>query len=305
MIGNPQPCDTLSLEAYAAGLAAYGKRRVVTGREGTFWVGYESIALMRMPVFHTVPPSSDELYRVLWQGRAAMASYLQKPDDLHPATAWLYVCTDNAYHLDTLAPAVRRNVRRGLKALRIEPVASERLLAHGAQAFCDTRQRNGLSDGTAAHFRRRYGTRSLCPGHTFLGAWKGDILAAFLSIVEVDDWVEIESGFSMNDCLSLRPNDALFYVALRHYLSEGARRLVSYGVSSIQADSHAAGLHRFKTKLGFEARPVHRAFVFHPLLRPLVGRVSRRTLRWLQRQCPGHRWLKKAVSVVDLALDGV
>jgi hypothetical protein len=188
---------------------------------------------------------------------------------------------------------MRRNVRRGLRELRIEPITSDQLLAHGAQAFCDTRRRVGLSDGTPEDFRRRFTWQAKCPAYVFFGAWKDDQLAAFLSITEVEDWAEI-GCFSADALLSFRPNDALFFYALSYYLTEKEYRLVSYGLSSIQAKSNRDGLHVFKTKVGFEARPVHRAFVLHPLLRPLANRITLWGMNTALRFRSRDRHLKKA-----------
>ena len=141
--------------------------------------------------------------------RALVASYLLEPDRDHPANAWLYVCRDRDYSVDKLAPAVRRNVRRGSRELRIEPVTTDCLLANGFQAFSDTRGRVGVSDGTREVFTRRFEARGKCRGHVFLGAWHDQDLVAFLSITAVDDWAEIEGCFSSNAALGLRPNDTL------------------------------------------------------------------------------------------------
>ena len=181
-----QKIKALSIAEYASELARHGSR-VLPGAPGTFWVSYETRAMMRLPVFHMAPPSPHEVREVLWRARAALVSNLLEPDERHRANAWLYVCTDRAYALDKLVPAMRRNVRRGLRELRIGPITSDQLLAHGVQAFCDTRRRVGLSDGTPEEFQRRFTLRARCPGHVFLGAWKDDKLAAFLSITEVDD----------------------------------------------------------------------------------------------------------------------
>jgi hypothetical protein len=72
----------------------------------------------------------------------------------------------------------------------------------------------------------------------------------------------------------------------------------------VQEDSNAAGLHHFKLKVGFEALPVHRAFVPHPLLRPLVGQASLEAMRFLLRRQPGNRWLKKASGVMASVVEG-
>jgi hypothetical protein len=291
--------QSISITEYAADLARSGVRTVSGGPE-TFWARYESSAMMRIPIFHLAPPASHEVRQVLWQGRATVASYLLEPDECHPANAWLYICTDRAYSLDKLTPAMRRNVRRGLKELKIASLTTEQLLTNGVQAYCDTRRRVGLSDGTPEEFRQHV-ARARLPEVVFLGAWKDDQLAAFLSITEVDDWAAI-GCFSMDALLNYRPNDTLMYTVLSHYLVERGFRVVSYGVSSIQAESNAAGLHRFKTKVGFEARLVHRAFVAHPLLRPLVNRVTLWGVDTALRFRSGDRRLKKVGGVLACML---
>ena len=294
-VPDQQP-QARSLAEYAEDLARQGAR-IVPGAPGTFWTQFESAAMVRIPVFDVTPPSPRELSRVMWQGRAAVASYLLEPDEHHPANGWLYVCADRGYSLDGLHPAMRRNVRRGLQELRIAPIGTDELLAYGVQAYCETRRRGGLSDGTPAEFRRRVVARGRLPEVSFLAAWRDDQLAAFLSITEVEDWAEL-GCFSRDALLRHRPNDTLMYTVLSRYLVERRFRLVSYGLSSIQSESNAAGLHRFKTKVGFEARPVHRAFVPHPLLRPLVNRSTLWGVNTALRLRSGHRRLKKASGVL-------
>jgi hypothetical protein len=192
---------------------------------------------------------------------------------------------------------MRRNVRRGLRELTIAPFSVDELLTRGMQAFCDTRRRTGLGDGTPEGFRAYFAARGRLSEVSYLGAWKDDELAAFLTILAVDDWVEL-GCFSRDALLHFRPNDTLMYTALAYYLGERHCRLVSYGLSSIQAESNAAGLHRFKLKVGFEARPVHRAFVVHPALRLLANRpalaLAHGAVNAALRLRPTDRRLKKA-----------
>jgi hypothetical protein len=227
---------------------------------------------------------------------ALVASYLVEPDGDHPANAWLYLCSDTDYSLDTLAPAMQRNVRRALRELTIAPLSAAEVLAYGAPAFCDTRRRNGLDDGTAAGFRRYFESRVDRPGRSYLGAWKNGHLAAFVTILQLDDWAEL-SCCSMDAMLWYRPNDALMYVTLASYLTTRRCRVVSYGLSSIQARSNAAGLHRFKRKVGFHPGRVHRAFVLHPSLRALAGDLTLTAAHWTVNRAlrvrPRNRQLKK------------
>jgi hypothetical protein len=291
----------ISIADYADQRARQGSR-VLPGGAGSFWVEHEARGLIRIPPFQVGRPAPGEVRQALWASRCAVATYLLPPDATRPANAWLYVCADRAYGLDKLAPAARRNVRRGLRELRAAPLSCADLLAHGAPAFADTRRRVGLADGTLDEFTRRFRLRAACGGHSFLGAFQADRLVAFLSLTEVDDWVDIEGSFSVTELLSLRPNDALMYRALSHYLVEEGRRVVTYGLSSIQAESNAVGLHAFKTKMGFEARPVHRAFVLHPVLAPFANRLGRVGLGVLLRFWPHQRRLKKAEGVLASVL---
>ncbi|MFL5626077.1 MAG: hypothetical protein ACJ788_10845 [Ktedonobacteraceae bacterium] len=295
--------QTKTVAEYAADLAKSGER-IFSGASGTFWTRHESRAMMRRPTFYVGLPGSHEVRQVLWRTSAAVASYLLEPDEHQPANAWLYVCTDPNYALEKLAPAMRRNVRRGLKELIVAPLTSEQLLSHGSQAFCDTRRRVGLSDGTLEEFRRFFTFSTSLPEMVFLGAWRENQLAAFLSIVEVEDWVEI-GCFSRDALLQYRPNDTLMYSALFHYLVERKCRVVSYGLSSIQAESNAAGLHRFKLKVGFEARPVHRAFMPHPLLRPFVNRLTLWSVNAALQFRPRDRRLKKAGGMLACMLGDI
>jgi len=289
-----------SLAEYAADLASSGVQ-VLPGAPGTFWTRHESGAMVRRPTFHVGPPASGELREVLLHGRAAVASYLVEPDERHPANTWLYLCTDHDYSLEKLSGKMRRETRRGLEEFKISCLTPDQLLAHGVQAFCDTRRRNGLSDGTPEEFYRLFSAEAKLPEIVFLGAWRDNQLAAFLTITEVDDWVEL-GNYSMDALRQFRPNHALFYSTFFHYLVERKCRLVCGGLSSIQAVSNAAGLHIFKKKVGYEARPVHRAFVAHPLLRPFVNPLTLWGVNTVLRFRPGDRRLKKAGGVLACML---
>jgi hypothetical protein len=292
---------SLSLAEYAEGLARSGLRNL-PGARGSLWVRYDSVAMMRIPSFDLDPPPPDDVTRALWQGPATLASYLLKPDDQHLANAWLYICTDRRYGFEKLSPAMRRNVRRGLQELKIAPIDADQLIAHGIQTFRDTLRRNRLSDSTPEAFRSQIALRAKCPGHVFLGAWKDDQLAGYLSILEVEDWVEITSSFSADALLHFRPNDALLFSALHYYLVEKKYRLVNFGSSSIQSESNRAGLHAFKTKVGFEAQPVHRAFVLHPFLRPFANRLTLLGINTVLRFRPGDLRLKRAGGILGYIL---
>ena len=286
-----------SLAEYASELTRSGQK-TVHGERGTVWVRTETFAMIRFPVFELTPPSWQELRQVLWSGPAAVATYLLQPDEKHRANAYLYVCRDNSYALEKLPSAARRNIRRGLRELNITLLSTEQLLNHGYQPYRDWLQRSGLQSQTKDDFRRHFIARANCAAHVFFGAWKDGHLASFLSVTELDKWADIDGCFSADALLSYRPNDALFFYVLSRFLSRRGCRAVTYGISSLQAVSNRDGLHAFKIKVGFEALPVHRAFAFHPLVRPFANRFALRGINIALRLRPGDRRLKKAEGVL-------
>jgi hypothetical protein len=263
---------------------------------------YETAALVRVPSFDTAPVSQQDARQLLWKSRTGVMNFLLEPDERHPANAWHYVCQDRTYALDKLVGEVRRHVRRAQGSLRIEPLEWEVLLKHGFRAYSDTRERLGLSDGSFAQFRQRFNSFSSYPGHYTVGAWSGETLAAFVTLIVVDDWVVMEGSFSATAELAQRPNNGLAHYVLDHFLVKRNFRTVSFGTSSIQESSQESGLHSYKIRIGFEAKPIHRAFVLHPLLRPLANPVTLWTMKAALRLNPGNRQLLKAIGAISYLL---
>jgi hypothetical protein len=286
----------ISVEEYAAALAHEGVS-VVPGAGRTLWRRGEAFSLEREPIGCLDEPTAAEIGAALWTTRAFVASYVRHPDDSHPQNAWLYVCRNRGYSLDTLESRARRDIRHALRSLRFGFIDMPTFLEHGAVAFCSSRSRQGLSDGTPGEFQSCYGKLARNPAHHVLGAWKDDHLAAFLSAEVVEDCASI-AVYAASDYLKCNPNDGLIYHALNVLLVREKVRCVTYGLSSIQEESKADSLHRFKRKVGFEALPVHRAFAFHPLLKPLANGSTLWGLRACTRLWPSSRVLRKATGLL-------
>ena len=291
----------LSLAEYAEALAITGTH-TLSGSGASFWASSERGAIVRLPTFHLAPPAPGEVRRILWHKRAAVVSYIVDPDEHHPANAWLYVCRDPSYSFDKLSKPAQRCIRRAQRSLRFSPIELPTLLDQGYSAYQDTVTRVGLAVDTSEQFKRGFESFHRNPAHRFVGAWKDDILVAFMMLIMVDDWMEIPGSFSTDAHLDLRPNDGLMNYVLDHFLVQRSIRIVCYGLSSVQEDADKIGLHAFKKKVGFEALPVHRAFVLHPLLRPFANRLvlwgARRALRFY----PEGRLLRKAGGVLTSVL---
>jgi hypothetical protein len=259
----------------------------------------------RLPTFDLTAPSPEEVDQALLGTRALIASYVTEPDATSTANTWLYLCGDRHYSLQQRPAAMRRNVRRASRELVVAPLSSAEVMTYGRRAFCDTRWRNALDDGSLTGFHRYFARYVGLPGREYLGAWRDGQLAGFVTIVRVDDWAEL-GLFSMTSMLPYRPNDALLYAALSRYLTAPDCRVVCYGLRSIEPGFTSSGLHRFKVKVGFEAKPVHRAFVLRRGLRPLANRLTLRsalfTIDAALRMRPRNRRLKKLGGVLGALL---
>jgi hypothetical protein len=274
-------------------------KKVTPGSQDTIWIAHERGTLVRLPTYNMAHPTSQEINRLFWKDRAVCVSYILDTDKDHPANAWHYICSDREYGLRKLGKGTRSSIKRGIKELKISHITGEELLKYGVQAYCDTRARVGLNDGTAAEFEKKFAERTKYKGNVFVGAWKDEQLAAFFSMTEIDDGVEIDGSFSMNDFRKYYPNDTLMFQVLTHYLVDKGKSIVSYGSSSIQTESNEIGLHAFKTKIGFEAKPVHRVFLIHPILRPFASNLMRLGINMALRVRPHSRLLKKTEGVLS------
>jgi len=288
----------MDISEYCKHLRAGGSK-VVPGSERTLWVSHERFSMVRQPACALHVPLQDEIRGVFKQTHTAVLSFVVEAADTRLANSSLYVCTDLEYSLGSLGRGARYDTSRGLNEFNIRFMHESELLRLGKRAYCDTIARVGLSADSREPFDVRF--RRPLSETCYLGALKGDRLAAFLLVTEVDDWISL-AGYSANEFLPLRPNNALIYHAVRYYLIEKKFRVVSYGLSSVQAVSKAEGLHQFKVKMGFDSIPVHREFVFNPLLRPLVNRASWKLLNGMLRFSPQHPVLKKAEGAMRMAL---
>jgi hypothetical protein len=147
----------------------------------------------------------------------------------------------------------------------------------------------------------RFGAFLSNPAHHVIGAWREDRLCAFMYVVAVEDSAII-GVFSTTDSLRHKPNNGLLHLALEGLLAQGAFRSVCYGLSTIQDTDNWEGLHDFKIKVGFEACPVHRAFVFRPSVASFANRCSYWVLKGLERLLPRNRIVRKASGMLSAYL---
>lgn len=132
---------------------------------------------------------------------------------------------------------------------------------------------------------------ALRPGCLGLGA-------SWMSLLLVDDWVVIEAVRSETSMLGLCPNNILLYEVTRRLLVEEKRAYISYGLSSLQVQANGLSMHKYKTRMGYEAIPMHRHFVVRPIAWPsMATRVGSWGLELASRMMPAKENLRKIAGV--------
>src|SRR5262249_4467506 len=149
------------------------------------------------------------------------------PDEHHPANAWLYACRDPYYSIDKLSKPARRDARRAQRNLLFTLIEAAELIRHGFAAYQETCTRVGLASNTKEEFQRSVELYSQNPAHLLVGAWRGNTLVAFMTLIVVDDWVEISASCSSNAHRDLCSNDGLANYVLEHFLVQRRFKIVS------------------------------------------------------------------------------
>lgn len=268
--------------------------------DDNFWMEISSRVIARSPAFTLKEPSTSEIDSIFENLNPVIITYNVHAKNKN--NAYLYYTDDNDYKLEKLDATGRRFARKGKENFEIKFVEWDEIMNFGMKAYADTRSRNGLDDGTKDEFLKRMTSHSNNPAFKAIGAFtkQNKDFAAYLTVIEVDNWVEITSSYSDNDFLKLYPNNGLFDFALKFYLCDKKSKIVSYGVSSIQSKSNKDSLHVFKLRVGFNALPVNRVFITNPKYKFAFNKVSKSAIKMLLKFKKGDRNLLKLEGLFDM-----
>jgi hypothetical protein len=263
--------------------------------DGNLWVEYASSVFVRYPYFVLDEPDKKELEYIFKNTNAKVISYSVKSEN-DKNNGWLYVC--KKFDVSNLKDTFKRNVRKAEKVFSIRMLSPDEVETLAYQPYCDTRKRLGLNDYTKDHFLKSFSKQNLRKNSCIVGAFAGEQLAAFSSILMYKDFIEI-GLYSANDYLKDRPNDYLVYNVLNTALNIDKLKLVSYGLSSIQEKTSAEGLHQFKLKCGFEAVPIQRKFVVNPKYKWLINPLTKTFVKVMLTLFPTNIKLRKINGILN------
>lgn len=258
---------------------------------------YESI-----PFYQTINPCQAEI-DTLFRNHHMLGIKYRMHEGKKGKGGCIYICGDKPYDLKAVHPKMRNKVRQGLKNCVVREIDFGLLHDHGLPLNRDTLKRQGRDDGT---FSVRSQWAQFCEagkrveGASAWGAFMGDQLAAYMVTFITGQYCNILYQCSSTDLLPTKGNNALTYVVTREMLSSSTINYVSYGRSSIREDQ--AGLDEYKTRLGYEKRPVDFVVVLHPLVKLLlVGGLGNGLLGLLSRMTRDNDYLKRIKGIVEIA----
>lgn len=283
--------------AYADFLRAIGHRVVPTA--SAHWYDASRFFFLSAPPQRTYDPADDELRTVLrWP---CLGARFAAPLHGNGKLSYQIVCDDQDYGLEALSANVRSKVRRGLKRCEVRPTPFHVLAAAGRHAHEDTLARQGR-DGVLAgeQWDRFWKAAAATPGFEGWGAWRGDVLVAFLVTVAFDESVEYLLARSCSHELGAYPNNALIFHVTEEMLVRRSIREITFGLESLEP---VGPLDQFKFSMGFRCRPLRQRVVFHPLLRVLLRQTAVRTIcrRWSEARGPEAVFWRKAAGLLRFA----
>lgn len=272
------------------------------GADGHCWVHFKRFGRLRYPTNDMCLLGDGARRDLLWRQRMPVLQYHEPAGDLAP-NASLYLCTDRGYSLASLSANNRSKVRRGLKRLEVRQVTVDEVLASGYDSYRDTRARHGSSMMSPAAFAANWQRQRRVTNREIWAASTGGEMAAFATVHRCGRWAAISATVSNRRHQRDYPNHALFFSMLEHLMGQPDVESVSYGLSSLRAETTRDSLDHFKASIGLEAVPVHRHVVVHPLLSPVVNRAGLAVARLAERRAPSTRIPRAARAAIEFSLD--
>lgn len=288
----------LSPPAWTADLRSDGLD-VVWTEAGHAWMRFRRYAHLRYPTNDMAPVTATER-REMYRHRRLVLQHHHRVEDSTDANASLFLCEDDGYSLDSLSSNNRSKVRRGLKRLEVRPLEPAEVAATGYRAYSDTRGRHGMPHMTPGEFVALWAPRRLSPSHEVWGAMGEDGIAAFGEVHLCGRWASLSATVSADRSLRDYPNHALFFSMLSDLMGRSRIESVSYGLSSLRAETDRDSLHRFKQSVGLIPVPVRREITLHPALRPMVNPASARAAATLEARLPDSRLPRAARAALDM-----
>lgn len=294
--GLPAECAQFPGNVLARFMELRG-RRIVKGC-GTLWYTVPGRFLMSLPYQAMLNPDPKELCSMIRETGAFGARF--------PSATWtglnsgLYVRRRRDYDLGSLHVKHRPRVRHALQCFEIRPAEKAELLAQGWELNRSTMARQGRYDpefGEPRRWERIVEAAFACPEVSFLAAFSGSRLAAYVVTCREQKWLHILHQMSRQEDLPNFPNHLLTYAVTSLAAADHSLEAVCYGCVPLFV---ADGLHEYKLRFGYEMVLHRSAIQLHPALNAVLNRgAARAAVRVARRFRQNSQQLETLETVLD------
>jgi hypothetical protein len=287
-------------EVFAEWFRRQGYRVVQT--KSSYWVEFGPRVYQAFPYHWVIKPEQVELNMLMYTQKALGLRYSTSLDFPEGCISYHAVYENSNYNLDKLGKWTRKNVQRGLKNCKVEPITFDYLAEYGYILQVDTLKRQGrkieLEKST---------WNTLCisakelPGFTAWGAFVNKQLAASVITFEIEDYGYMLYQQCNRRFLADHVNNALAFVVSQALIHDKGLKSILYGLHSLDAPS---SVDEFKFRMGYIARPVRQRIVFHPIVAPIFNRLTHTVIKGFVKLQPGNPFLAKAEGMIRFYLEG-
>src|SRR6266536_4274134 len=238
----------------------------------SYWHDQGMRVFKAFPYHWRIQPGKEELRELMLRHRFIGLRYSMPPEVEIGTPSYHAVYNRADYDFESLSAWARKNVRRGLRECRVEPISFERYVRDGWEMRIDTlaRQDRHLKE-SQEQWQQKYSAAADLPGFEVWAAQVGSRLAATLVIFRMDDWFYMVYQQCHRDFLRAHAPNALSFAVTQDLIRRPGVRGVFYGLQSLDAPE---SVDEFKFRMGYEAQPVKQRICFHPAITPFVNRAT-------------------------------
>ena len=269
------------IENFAAWFRAQGL--AVLSTPSSRWVEFGPRVFQAFPYHWLISPPAGEIETLLKRNRIVGLRYSTPIESPEGQVSYHAVFEGPAYGFENLGAWARKNVRRGLKHCRIEPIGFDRLADEGWTLQIDTLERQSrVRDRRAVKtdWIRRTRAAGEIAGFEAWGALVDGRLGASVMTYVMGDCVYMLYQQCHRDYLKDHVNNALGFTVSEEMIKRPGVRSILYGLHSLDAPP---SVDEFKFRMGYTAKPIRQRVVFHPWLRPAFGGAVHAAVRGLAR----------------------
>jgi len=268
----------------------------------SFWYNKGPHVYQAFPYHWLVEPEKAELDELILRNNLICLRYSTPLQASQGVISYHAVYESESYELENLGKWARKNVRRGLRNCKIEPISFERLAEEGWRMQLDTLNRQGRKLYVEQEsWRRLCLSAGVLPGFEAWGALVKDTLAASVITFQIDTCIYMLYQQCYWHYLKAHVNNALAFGVTQEMILRPQIHSILYGLHSLDAPS---SVDEFKFRMGYIAKPVRQRVVVHPWVRPLFNRASHWGVQKLLKLFPSRPTLAKAEGMFRFYLEG-